>query len=202
MSQRIKQKIYRVSSNEKGSASMYFIIFMMFFLPFAIWVGVQLPLKYETTYTVKQMVSNTADSIISQLDNDALARGVVSVKANDADEIAREMIHTTLNTDEEGQPSGEGILKDPVPIHSPLSLDDITSLPQNEETGEYILPQETGVYVYIINNPPKVIDIEGLLPIDHTSVVVHANIPVTANGTTVIHRTGVSEAQIHTGRES
>lgn len=216
---KVRRRINQIVNNQKGSTSIYFIIFMIFFLPFAIWVGVHLPVKYEATYTVKQMTSNTADSIVSRLDKEALSRGVVWIDPVEAEDVARRMIQTTLNLDDDWFSSEEGILNHdnddgPFPFHF-VEIRDSYSL-QNEfpiderVDGEIILPEEKGVYVYVLNGLPygEEVKFKGLLPIDKTSVIVRANIPVSTGSLfgveegTVISKTGVSEAQIYIGEES
>lgn len=203
MKNKLKARLKGSFLNEKGSVSIYVLIFMIFFLPFVIWVGVQLPIKIESTYSVKQMVSNTADSIISRVDIEELAAGRIAVNMDEAKDVAKPMIQNTLNLDENNDPSGKGLLKENIPIEI---VEGIWHLPQDENE-EYMLPQEVGVYVYIVNNPTgSVMRIANLLPIERTSVIVQANIPIEdggfMGGRTVIHKTGFSEAQLKAGKPS
>lgn len=199
-----KRLVY-VAKNETGSISMYVLIFMVFFLPFVIWVGVNLPLKMEGTHEVKQMTSNTADSIISRLDESELTKGKVVIDYAKAKPIAEDMVRSTLKLDENDMPSGEGMLQDQIPIKV-SDLSGLESLPKTSE-GAYELPSEAGVFIYIVNNPTeKKILIDKLSPIDKTTAIVQANIPFgkvsMINGKTMIHKTGVSEAGLHVDRQS
>lgn len=193
-------RIKKTIRNEKGSISIYVIIFMVFFLPFICWIGVQLPLKYEVQDSVKQITSNTTDSMISRLDSNLLADGLVEVDVNEAMQVADSMIRTSLNLDENGNPKGDGILQEHIDINGPYTLEDLDDL--KVEDGAYVLPQDPGVYVYVLNHPSQ-INIKGLLPINQTSVIVQANIPVETKGLlggrALIHKTGFSEAKIDTG---
>lgn len=189
---------------------------MIFFLPFAIWVGVHLPIKYEATYAIKQMTSNTADSIVSRLDKESLAKGIVWIDTEEAKETAELMVKGTLNLDEDWLASEGGILNHdntdgPFPFHFVEIRDSYTleeEFPVDErEDGEIVLPREKGVYVYVLNGLPygEVVKFKDLPPIENTSVIVRANIPVSTGSLfggeegTVITRTGVSEAQLHIG---
>ncbi len=205
MLSKIKERINRTIKNENGSVSVYFIIFMIFFLPFAIWIGVQLPVKYELGDEVTQMVQNTADSIISRLDQPALASGTLKIDEQEATTVADSIIKESLNLDDNFDPSGKGVLKEHIPVYI-QHIDDLSNLSVDPDTGAYVLPQDVGVYVYLIDNPSQPIQIEDVSPIDKTSVVVQANIPVEDGGMfgmrNVIHRTGVSEAHIYTGENS
>lgn len=201
MWKKLKERCQHILKKETGSASMYMIIFMVFFLPFALWIGVKLPMKIESTYTIKQMVDNAADSAVSRLDEESLTQGEVAIDPTEANEVVNALIRKTLNLDENGNPSGKGILKEQIPFYSPLTIQNIQSLPKDSKTGEYILPEDVGVYVYIVNNPTTSISVKGILPITKTSVIVRANIPIENGGwlgnRVVVHKTGVSEAELN-----
>lgn len=189
---------------EKGSISMFVMVLMIVLLPFGLWVGVQLPEKIQATYAVKQMAMNTADSIITRLDESALSQGHVRVDIDEAREIADLIIRETLNLDSEGNPSGKGVLKEPIQIHF---LDGNDLIPVDESyNGQptYTLPRDPGVYVYILNEPtPRYVYTEWRSDpvwIENTSVIVRANIPIqtfTEASRTMISKTGVSEATIN-----
>lgn len=197
------KRIENVTRNETGSVSVYFIIFMIFFLPFSIWIGVQLPLKYEAGYKVNQMAQNTADSIVSRLDHVELANGRVAIDLVEAEEVSNMIVRTVLNLDEHNNPSGKGLI--PRDEKIPIELLSWSTLEKDTKSNEYLLPEEVGVYVYVINNPTETIKIKNLLPLDKTSVVVHAVIPVEDGGMfghrNIIKRTGVAEAEIYTGED-
>lgn len=231
MMRSIRNRVRNVLKNQNGSITMYTIIFMIFFLPFALWVGVNLPMKYQYTYEIKELVSNTADSMISRLDYDELAKGHVKIDEVEAVELAEDMIRSGFNLDTNDNPSGEGILKETIPIREVITIDDSNlsafadrdgagvytlSLPsiqnklhgtkQEEELVNNEIQEKKGVHLYIINEPSTAFKIKGInSPITETTVIVHAVIPVEngglLGGRTVIHRTGVSEAQINTNFE-
>lgn len=190
--------------NQKGSISMFILIIMIVFLPFTIWVGVQLPEKIQATYAIKQMAMNTADSVITRLDQAALSHGNVRVDMTEGMEVADLMIRGTLNLDEEGNPSGKGVLKEQIPIHFADTVTDLEKI-ENPATGEirYKLPDKTGVYVYILNepaNPVTILTENGPIDIEDTTVIVRANIPIETGGfasRTMIRKTGVAEASLN-----
>jgi len=209
----LKQQLKRAIHNESGSISMYILIFMVFFLPFAVWIGVHLPVKFELSQQLKQIVSNTADSMIVRLDQERLSQGKVEVDFDEAVEIGKEMMRKSLGLDENWQADNEGLLIYDKPI--PFYAKEITSIyalkeefGDTMENGEYVIPEDVGVYIYVLNNLPygQSIKFKGLLAIEDSSavVIVRANIPVgggyasPGKATTVIHQTGVSEANIHT----
>mgnify|MGYP001277063028 CR=1 FL=1 len=190
--------------NQQGTISLYVLILMIVFVPFTIWVGVQLPEKIQATYTIKQMAMNTADSMITRLDQDALSHGRVKVDVSEGTKVAELMIRGTLHLDAEGKPSGKGVLKDTIPIHFSETVADMEKI-ENPDTGEirYKLPDATGVYVYILNepsNPVTILTESGPIIVDHTTAIVRANIPIETGGfasRTMIHKTGVAEAVLN-----
>lgn len=189
-------------NNENGSISIYIIIFMVFFLPFALWVGSQVPLKYEMSETVRQMTYNTADSMISRLDQSSIASGHPEIDVAEAMSVADSMLRKTMNLDIDGNPTGKGMLKEQISIIGPFTESDILALPV--EDGDIVLPTDVGVYVYVLNNPSMLsgITIKGLNPILNNSVIVRANIPLVSGGLggrAVVHQTGVSEVSLNTG---
>lgn len=217
MIKKIKKRIKQSVENNKGSAMMYFIIFMIFFLPFAIWVGIHLPIKYESTYTIKQMVSNTADSIVSRLHEEEIAEGKVWINPNLAKEVAVSMVKETLNVeyveaDKHFIVSDQSVIgSKQIPFHFTEFKDlidinnDITL--EKDGNGTFILPDSKGIYVYILNGLPygEEVKFKDLTPIENTSVIVRANIPVSTGSLfggeegTVIKKTGYSEAFFHVG---
>ena len=106
----LKQQLKRAIHNESGSISMYILIFMVFFLPFAVWIGVHLPVKFELSQQLKQIVSNTADSMIVRLDQERLSQGKVEVDFDEAVEIGKEMMRKSLGLDENWRADNEGLL--------------------------------------------------------------------------------------------
>lgn len=188
--------------SEHGSISLFVLIMMIVLLPYTFWVGVHLPQKIQATYAIKQMAMNTADSIITRLDESALSDGRVRVDVEQGMEIADLMIRGTLNLDENYNPSGEGLLKERVPVWYATSLDRLDTV---EDDGRvyYKLPEETGVYVYFLNEPERTFTIlteNGPIEIANTSVVVRANVPIETGGLasrTMITKTGVSEVTLN-----
>ena len=126
------------------------------------------------------------------------------------------MVRGTLNLDKDWLASEDGILNHDntdgqfpfyfVEIKDSYGLQEEPTLSKKHE-GEIILPREKGVYVYVLNGLPysEVVKFEDLPPIENTSVIVRANIPISTGSLfggeegTVITRTGVSEAQLHIG---
>ena len=229
----LKNRIQRITNNEEGSIMTYVIIFMVFFLPFAVWVGVQLPIKYQYTYEIKQTTNNMADSMISRLDETELAKGKVVVKEEEALEVATSMMRAAYNLDENLEPINDGVIKEKLNLHFHWldGLEEIGSV-FDEEEGELVLPdyklpdecenpeyrngqperceikphETDGVHVFVLNGIAEGTQIHFQnieLPIQNTSVIVHANIPVETDGLlggrTVITRTGISEAEIFLG---
>lgn len=207
MKLKIKQSIQHVFSrmkNKQGSISMFVLIMMLVLLPWTIWVGVHLPQKVQATYSVKQMAINTANSIITRLDETALSEGHVRVDVAEGVEIAELMVKGTLNLDENYNPSGEGLLQERVPIWYAFSLDDLKTV-ENADSGDvyYKLPNETGVYVFFINEPTEKLTVlteNGPVELENTSVIVRANIPIETGGLasrTMITKTGIAEATLN-----
>lgn len=190
--------------NEKGNIMLYFIIMAMILTPFAIWIGVQLPLQVEGSKNIKHIVYNTADSMISRVDKELLQTGILEVDVEEASEVGKKILLSSFNLDEKGNPSGNGLIKQHIPIYTLTSMVDEEGKPlEKNAKGQYILPKKVGIYLYILNSPKEPIYIKGLLSVNKTSVLVHANIPLEVKGVfaskNIIHHTGFSEGEIHHG---
>jgi predicted nucleic acid-binding protein len=56
----------------KGAISLFVIVLMVFLLPFAIWVGIELPKNHELNQRVKDAVDSASSSGVTAIDNDGI----------------------------------------------------------------------------------------------------------------------------------
>jgi|SRR5690625_2469059 len=207
MLSKIKEKFLSKLKNEQGSIMLYTIIFMIFFLPFSIWVGVQIPIRYQQTYEIRQNTHNTADSMISRIDQTALSSGLIRVDPIEAYEVGDSMTKVAYKLDDDYQPSGGGVLREEIPFyfHNLNGLYEIDSA-FVEEDGAYTMPKEPGVHAFVLNGIPEgaKIHFKGVkTPVEKTSVIVHSAIPIEDGGVfgsrIIIQRTGISEVEFNLG---
>jgi predicted nucleic acid-binding protein len=56
----------------QGAISLFVIVLMVFLLPFAIWVGIELPKNHELNQRVKDAVDSASSSGVTAIDNDGI----------------------------------------------------------------------------------------------------------------------------------
>lgn len=75
----------------KGSVSIFVIIVMIFLLPFAIWVGIELPKMHELNQRVKDAVDSAAASAVTSANGVDQDSGLVTIDHTKAEDSARQV---------------------------------------------------------------------------------------------------------------
>lgn len=158
--------------NTKGAVSIFVVIFLAFLLPFAIWVGIELPKMHEMNQRVKDAVDSAAASAVTSAETVDQENMMVRINHHNAEVSARQVFALKLGL--KFKSSGE-----------------IYASP--DSFVEYIEPDMPYVQVYDSQNPnPK---------FKNSTVVVKAtvtfkNVGILGRDLTVT-QTGISEAKFN-----
>ena len=114
------KKIKHKLKSQSGAISIFAVLMMVFLLPFAIWIGIELPKMHEANQRVKDAVDSAASSAVTIVDNSRFDEGFVQYNDSEINQVASQMVADKLGVVlEKGkwQPKlGSSIKKDSVEI--------------------------------------------------------------------------------------
>ena len=113
-------KLNRTLKNRNGSSSIFVIMILVFLLPFAVWVGIELPKSHEANQRVKDAVDSAASSAVTIVDNSRFEDGYVKYNDSELFNLASNIVAEKIGAelvDGVWQPKeGSAIKKDSIDI--------------------------------------------------------------------------------------
>lgn len=86
------KKAKRIVDNSNGAMSIFGVLMLVFLLPFAIWVGIELPKSHEANQRVKDAVDSAAASAITLVKSEEFADGRVLLDKQNSEIVAKEIV--------------------------------------------------------------------------------------------------------------
>ncbi|MFJ8528559.1 cobalt ABC transporter permease [Bacillus sp. NPDC094106] len=144
--------IKQLLKNKKGVTSVYVILFVSALLPLLLFLCIDVPHYLDSSRKIKNVLDNASSSAITRIQDDKLPKGIIELNPEEAKEIIDKIIQHDLFLDEEFNPKKGSI---------------VSGKPKIE--------------THFVNNPDEITEVS--TPIDnvkvnHTSVVIYAEIPV------------------------
>jgi len=85
-------QIRKALNNSEGAISIFAVLILVFLLPFAIWVGIELPKSHEANQRVKDAVDSAAASAITLVKSEEFADGRILLDKQNANIVAQEIV--------------------------------------------------------------------------------------------------------------
>lgn len=167
------KNLFQRKSGKKGYISIMTLVFLGFFIPFTIFVGIQLPKMYGENSALKDTVDNISGSVITQLDDNRLTKGNIQINEVEAVATAKEMFKSEMNLNDDFTP------KNPDSYVGNPKLD-VVVINDPDKTPVYKTAKET----IDIKNPTVIV----------TATVTYKKIGIMGRDITM-QKTGVSQVQ-------
>ena len=98
------KKPFQRNKRKKGYISIMTIVFLAFFIPFTIFIGIQLPKMYGENSALKDTVDNISGSVITRIDDNRLTKGNIQINEAEAVATAQEMFKSEMNLNDDFTP--------------------------------------------------------------------------------------------------
>lgn len=190
-------KIHKKLNETNGAISIYVIIMMVFLLPFALWVGIELPKSHEYNQRVKDAVDSASASGVTLIDTPAIDSDTIVVPLIDkqAKALAIQIFALKMGLETKGDYSNvelvppEGSLIKEATIKVEVPDADVS----DGEEDDFIVTKDKSktLYVQTANGKKKV---------ENSSVIVTATVTYKkagflGNDITVTH-VGINQARL------
>lgn len=178
---------------KNGSISVFVIIILVFLLPFAIWVGIELPKTHELNQRVKDAVDSASASAVTSIDSASINGDTKVIPLNEmgATGIAVQIFASKMGLDVKGDASN-------IELTPPEG-----SIIQNAVVQVAVLDEEDGVtgdpskpFYYQTKNGRKKIENSTVIV---TATVTYEKIGFLGRDITVTH-VGMSQAKMNPNR--
>lgn len=190
----------KILKNNHGGISMFTLVIMIFLLPFAIWVGIELPKSYEMNQRVKDAVDTASATAVTRTNGMPEDGEYIYINDEDAKRVAHQIFSSKLGVEFKGWNDATQKYEFEIPKESAiLSIDSYdVRVFDPENPGEWLNQDEQ-----------KVATISGKEKITHSSVLVEAKVTFKKIGlfggskdeegkivnTTTVTHVGISQAK-------
>lgn len=93
------KKLTKKLKDTSGAISIFAVMIMVFLLPFAIWIGIELPKMHEANQRVKDAVDSAASSAITIIDNSKFEDGEILLDDGTVKALAVQLVGEKLGID-------------------------------------------------------------------------------------------------------
>lgn len=99
----------KILKNNHGGISMFTLVIMIFLLPFAIWVGIELPKSYEMNQRVKDAVDTASATAVTRTNGMPEDGEYIYINKSDAEKVATQIFSSKLGVEYQGwNPTTQG----------------------------------------------------------------------------------------------